>query len=60
MMIMLDENSYPSESLLDAKMAPLQGPSLIVANDALFTEADFKSTYNLVIDRVEWQMGGGR
>ena len=44
-MIMLDEHTYPSESLLDSKMTPLQGPSLIVANDAMFTEADFKSKY---------------
>jgi sacsin len=41
--IMLDENSYPTESLLDSKMAPLQGPSLIFANDAMFTEADYRS-----------------
>jgi sacsin len=40
---MLDENTYNAESLLDAKMAPLQGPSLIVGNDATFTEADFRS-----------------
>ena len=43
-MILLDENTYPSVSLLDPKMGALQGPSLIVANDALFVEADFKST----------------
>ena len=42
-MILLDENTYPSVSLLDPKMGALQGPSLIVANDALFVEADFKS-----------------
>jgi sacsin len=41
--IMLDENSYPTESLLDSKMAPLQGPALIFANDAMFTEADYRS-----------------
>ena len=34
---------YPTESLLDAKMAPLQGPALVVYNNATFTEADFRS-----------------
>ena len=42
-MIMLDENTHPSVSLLDASMSPLQGPALIVANDAMFTESDFRS-----------------
>ena len=28
---------------MDSKMAPLQGPSLLVGNDAVFTEADFRS-----------------
>ena len=41
--IMLDLNTYPSESLLDSRMSPLQGPSLIVRNNAVFTEADFRS-----------------
>ncbi|KAJ1424560.1 hypothetical protein B484DRAFT_314874, partial [Ochromonadaceae sp. CCMP2298] len=41
--IMLDYATYGSESLLDPKMAALQGPSLIVCNDATFTEADFQS-----------------
>ena len=41
--IMIDMNSYGTESLLDSKMAPLQGPALLVCNDASFTEADFKS-----------------
>ncbi len=41
--IMIDKNTYPSESLLDSKMSALQGPSLLVFNDAKFTEADFKS-----------------
>ena len=41
--IMLDLNTYPSESLLDSRMSPLQGPSLIVCNNAVFTEADFRS-----------------
>jgi hypothetical protein len=41
--IMLDENSYESVSLLNSSMAPLQGPSLVVFNDAKFSEADFRS-----------------
>ena len=40
---MLDENSYGVESLLDTSMAPLQGPALLVCNDAVFTEDDFRS-----------------
>eukprot|EP00606_Chrysophyceae_sp_TOSAG23-5_P000186 GSChrysophyteH2.ASY1.ANO1.1559.1 assembled CDS len=41
--IMLDENTYPTESLLSSKMASLQGPSLIVWNDATFSENDYRS-----------------
>ena len=41
--IMLDEKTYATESLLDSRMAPLQGPSLLVGNDATFNESDFKS-----------------
>jgi sacsin len=41
--IMLDENSYECESLLNPSMAPLQGPALLVTNDAKFSEADFRS-----------------
>lgn len=41
--IMIDENTYGTESLLGPSMAELQGPSVIVFNDAKFTDADFKS-----------------
>lgn len=41
--IVIDENTYPSESLMDGRLKPLQGPSLIFYNNATFTEADFKS-----------------
>ena len=41
--IVIDENNYETESLMDSRMAPLQGPSLLVYNDAVFTEADFRS-----------------
>ena len=43
MRIMIDENTYGTESLLGPSMAELQGPSVIVFNDAKFTESDFKS-----------------
>lgn len=42
-MIMIDENYFGTESLMDSRMAVLQGPSLVVCNDAKFTEADFRS-----------------
>ena len=41
--IMLDENTYGTESLLSQNMAPLQGPSLIVYNDAVFSESDYRA-----------------
>jgi hypothetical protein len=41
--IMIDENTYPTESLMDTTVAPLQGPSLVFCNDAKFSEADFRS-----------------
>lgn len=41
--IMIDENSYPTESLMDPTVAPLQGPALIFCNDSKFTESDFRS-----------------
>lgn len=40
---MVDENSYGTESLLGPKMAALQGPSLVVYNDACFTESDYRA-----------------
>jgi sacsin len=40
---LVDENSYGKESLMDSRMEQLQGPSLIIQNDAKFTEADFRS-----------------
>lgn len=41
--IMIDENTYPTESLMDTTVAPLQGPSLIFCNDSKFSESDFRS-----------------
>ena len=41
--IMIDENSYPVESLMDVSVAPLQGPSLLLYNNSTFSEADFRS-----------------
>lgn len=39
----LDRRAYPSASLLDGALAPLQGPALLVFNDASFSEGDFES-----------------
>jgi sacsin len=36
--IMIDENTYDSVSLLNPSMAPLQGPALLVYNNARFSE----------------------
>jgi hypothetical protein len=41
--IMLDHNTYNSTSLLDSKLDALQGPSLLVYNDAAFSEDDFRA-----------------
>jgi sacsin len=41
--IMIDENTYPVESLMDTTVSPLQGPALIFCNDSKFTESDFRS-----------------
>lgn len=41
--IMLDYNSYDTESLLDSSLGPLQGPSLLFHNNSTFTEDDFKA-----------------
>ncbi len=40
---LVDENSYGKESLMDSRMEQLQGPSLMIQNDAKFSEADFRS-----------------
>lgn len=39
----IDYSTYGTESLLDNKMKELQGPSLLVFNDAVFSESDFKA-----------------
>ena len=41
--IMIDENSYATESIIDPSVSPLQGPSLVVYNDAVFTNSDYMS-----------------
>lgn len=41
--IVVDENYYATESLMDRRMEPLQGPALLFQNNAVFSEADFKS-----------------
>ncbi|KXZ55127.1 hypothetical protein GPECTOR_3g279 [Gonium pectorale] len=39
--LMLDTTSYPTASILAPAMAVWQGPALLVANDAVFSPADF-------------------
>lgn len=41
--IMIDENHYRSESLMDNRMEAIQGPALVVQNDSEFSEADFRN-----------------
>lgn len=41
--IMIDENTYKSESLMDPSVSALQGPALLFYNDATFSESDFRS-----------------
>ena len=41
--VLLDENAYATESLLSPSMARLQGPAVLVFNDAIFAETDFRS-----------------
>lgn len=41
--IMIDENTYKSESLMDPSVGALQGPALLFYNDATFSESDFRS-----------------
>jgi len=49
--IMIDENSYPTESLMDPSVAPLQGPALVFCNDSKFSESDFWSLALLELDK---------
>ena len=43
----LDERSHPNERIFGDSWKPLQGPALIVFNDAPFTEADLAGIQNL-------------
>ena len=43
----LDERSHPNERIFGDAWKPLQGPALIVFNDAPFTEADLAGIQNL-------------
>lgn len=40
--ILLDENTYGTESVLSPAMAPLQGPALLFFNNAVFSESDIR------------------
>lgn len=39
----LDCRHHPTARLLDARLAPFQGPALLVYNDAVFSDKDFTS-----------------
>lgn len=39
----LDDRNHKAEKLASVKLAAFQGPSLLVYNDAIFTEEDFQS-----------------
>ncbi|EFJ44918.1 hypothetical protein VOLCADRAFT_118510 [Volvox carteri f. nagariensis] len=39
--LLLDDTTYPASSILSPAMAVWQGPALLVANDAVFSPADF-------------------
>lgn len=43
----LDERQHGTASLLGPGLAPLQGPALMVHNDAMFNEGDFRSISNI-------------
>ena len=40
-------NGFPAERLAAKGLAPFQGPALLAYNDAVFSEADFKSISNI-------------
>lgn len=46
LLFVLDENTYPTEPLLDG-FAEYQGPSLLAYNNSIFTEDDFESLSNI-------------
>jgi len=43
----IDERTFPSATLAHERLAPFQGPSLLVFNDGVFTERDFESIQNI-------------
>ncbi|KAF7947521.1 hypothetical protein EAE96_008608 [Botrytis aclada] len=44
---MLDPRHHPTENLLTPEMKDLQGPALLVHNDAVFQDSDFKGFKNV-------------
>ncbi|TGO40070.1 hypothetical protein BHYA_0043g00420 [Botrytis hyacinthi] len=44
---MLDTRHHPTENLLTPEMKDLQGPALLVHNDAVFQDSDFKGFKNV-------------
>eukprot|EP00795_Rhopilema_esculentum_P000721 gene721-10435_t len=45
--LVLDERFHPSDSIFGDKWRPLQGPALVIYNDAPFTEHDIQGIQNL-------------
>ncbi|KAG0646208.1 hypothetical protein D0Z07_8415 [Hyphodiscus hymeniophilus] len=44
---LLDERSHPAETLVDPLLKPFQGPALLVHNDGVFSDDDFKGFKNV-------------
>ena len=43
----IDNRQHPSRSLVNGKLSAYQGPALIAANDAVFTEKDWEGIQRL-------------
>ena len=43
----IDNRWHPSKSLSEGKLAAYQGPALVVANDAVFTDKDWEGIQQL-------------
>ena len=42
-----DQRQHGTDSIVDPKMAPFQGPALLIYNSGVFTEADIESIQNI-------------
>ena len=43
----IDTNTYPTEHLVDDTLGEYQGPALLVYNDRIFLDTDFRSLKSL-------------